>query len=312
MIPLYKPDISEADIQAISDTLRSGNLTTGTVVQEFEEEFATFVGIKHAIAVDSLTNGYLLVLDLLTPHSLVMPSATYISMANIPKKMGMKIQFKDEWIAGRDYVIQTDKGDIVDSAHLLEKDICKKNPDAIWLFSLHATKLITSGTGGMICTNSDDFANHLKVMRNSGRLKTSRGFDYVVTEAGWNFYMSDIQAALGLSQLRRYDELMKLRDECYETYQKYLKPNKYDRRTKYIYQIWVENIYGFADYMRDKGIAVSKHFTPIHTQPAFSTNQSLRDSEVLSEHLASIPYYPRLPEKDIEIVSKAINEWRTR
>lgn len=309
-IPLYKPDISEEDISAVTDVLRAGKLTTGDTVRQFEKEFAEFVGAPYALAVDSLTSGFLLVLDLLCPSRASMPSATYVSMANALKKFNTAITWRDEWVCGRAYPIETDKGTIWDSAHELEKNICQKDKTGYWLFSTHATKLITTGTGGVICVFSEDEYNVLKLLRDSGRVRTARNFNYSVLFPGWNFYQSDIHAALGLSQLRRYDELMQKRDECFATYQKYLVPKKLDTRTKYLYQIFVDDALKLADHLKSKGIQVSRHFTPLHTQSAFATGQKLPTTEYLSEHLLSIPYFPNMEEEDIKKVSEEINTWR--
>lgn len=310
MIPLYRPDISEADIQAVTDVLRDGKLTTGDTVAQFEKEFAEFVGAPYALATDSLTNAFVILLDLLCPTYATLPSATYVSMANTLKKFNIQTVFKDEWICGRAYKIETDKGTIWDSAHELVPNICSRDNTGYWLFSTHATKLITTGTGGMIALFSEDEYNILKTLRDSGRIRTARKFNYTVFYPGWNCYQSDIHAALGLSQLRRYDELMSARDECYQTYQKYLKPDSRDRRTRYLYQIWANDILGLSDHLRSLDIQVSKHFTPIHTQPAFQTNYRLPNTEEMCAHLLSIPYYPHMLEEDIQKVSEAINTWR--
>jgi dTDP-4-amino-4,6-dideoxygalactose transaminase len=162
----------------------------------------------------------------------------------------------------------------------------------------------------MIALYSEDEYNILKTLRDSGRIRTARKFNYTVFYPGWNFYQSDIHAALGLSQLRRYDSLMTARDECFGTYQKYLKQDSRDKRTKYLYQIWVEDAIGLADYLKENGVQVSKHFTPIHTQPAYQPSPKLPFTELMCEHLLSIPYYPYMEEEDIKKVSELINNWR--
>lgn len=311
-IPLYKPNITEEDVNAVADVLRSGKLTTGEKVREFEKEFAEYVGAPYALAVDSLTSGWVLLLDFLTPSYVEMSAATYISMPNAVKKFGIPIRFYDEFLAGEPIPMYTDKGTVYDSAHWIDRDVCRRDTNAYWLFSTHATKIITTGTGGVICLFSEDQYNALRVLRDSGRLRSARGFDYIVYEAGWNFYMSDVQAALGLSQLQRIDKLIAARDDNYSAYQRYLNPHHRDRRTRYIYQVWVNRALVFADAMKAQGIQVSKHFTPVHTQPAFNTpGIRLPKTEEACAHLISIPYYPYMADDDMKTVATAINYWRS-
>ena len=310
MIPLLRPPINKDDIKAVTDQLKSGMLVGGGKVAEFEKEFAEYVGCKYAIAVNGLTNGYCVVLDMLKPTEINLPSATYISMANMPKKLGVNITFRDEWIAGKAYIIPTDKGLIIDSAHEIDRDICKGNPDAIWLFSFHATKLLSTGKGGMICTNSKPQADFMRSIADNGRLYGNYKFDYVVHNAGWNFYMSDLTAALGLSQLRRLDETNKKRDKVKEMYDKHLVSDPRDNWSRYIYQVWIDDFPIFFRQTKLAGIQVSKHFNPIHKQPLYFTNQKLPVTEEYAEHLISIPFYADMTGEEVYLVSKFINNWR--
>jgi len=312
MIPLMRPSITKPDAELVSERLQSGLLSMGDKVQEFEEKFAEYVGAKYAIATDSLTSGLVAVVDMLEPTSCNIPTCTFISVANTLKKFNVPIQFRDEWVAGDYYLIATDKGDIIDSAHVLERDVCKKEPEAIWLFSFHSTKLLTTGKGGMITTNSKEQANFLRTMVNNGRIYANNTYEYVVHTTGWNFYMTDIAAILGLAQLERLDETNKRRDEVIALYKKYLKPHKLDRVSRYIYQVHIDNFRGFKKVAKENDIQVSKHFNPIHLHPAFRVHAKFKDSEYLAAHLISIPFYPDMKEEDIKKVSKVINQWRIK
>ena len=310
MIPLLKPPINKDDIKAVVEQMESGMLVGGKKVKEFEDEFAEYVGCKYAIATNGLTNGYCVVLDMLKPTQINLPSATYVSMANMPKKFNINITFRDEWIAGRAYPIYTDKGLLIDSAHEIDRDICKRSPDATWLFSFHATKLLSTGKGGMICTNSKPQADFMRSITDNGRLYGNYKFDYVVHNAGWNFYMSDLTAALGLSQLRKLDETNAKRDKVKEMYDKHLISDKRDNWSRYIYQVWIENFPMFLQQAKAVGIQVSKHFNPIHRQPLYFTNRRMPISEEYSEHLISIPFYADMDGGDVYKVANFINNWR--
>lgn len=311
-VPFYKPEITTEDLFEVSKQLSSGKLTTGERVKEFEEEFAKFIGAPYCVAVNSLTNGYLMVLDMLNPIAANIPSATFVSMANMLKKMGVTIQFRDEWITGREYVIRTDKGDIIDSAHVIERDIFKKNPDAFWLFSFHSTKILTTLTGGMIATASEDQANFLRTIRDNGRLIGSFSPDYVVHNIGWEFEMSDVQAALGLSQLSRLDETIRKRANIRNEYKNELHVDEKDRFSQYCIQVWVDNQRDFVTYMKNNGVQVSKHFNPIHLQPAYYNNLNLPVTQSFANHLVSIPYFNEISDGEISNVSELIYQWRKK
>lgn len=305
-----RPNITKEDAELVSERLQSGLLVMGDKVEEFENMFAEYVGAKYAVAVESLTSGFVAVVDMLEPTVANLPTCTYVSMANTLKKFNVNITFRDEWIAGKEYIIPTDKGNIVDSAHNVEKDICKKSPESIWLFSFHATKLIATGKGGMIVTNSKPQADFLRTLIHDGRIYANNTYEYVVHNAGWNAYMTDIEAILGIEQLKRFDKTNKRRDEVIELYKKYLKPHQYDKPSRYIYQVYIDNFNGFKEVAKENGIQVSKHFNPIHLQPAFRVNGKFDYSVAMAQHLISIPFYPSMKEEDIKFVSQIINDWR--
>jgi len=310
-IPLLRPPITKEDIEAVTKQLEAGQLSGGKIVRDFEDAFAEYVGAPHCIAVDSLTSGFLAVLDMLGPSAASLPTATYVSMANTLKKMGVSIQFRDGWIAGNAYPILTDKGTIMDSAHALRRDICLQDKKSIWLFSFHATKLLATGKGGMIATFSKEQAEFLKRIVNNGRIYANNTFEFVVHNAGWNTYMSDIEASLGLSQLKRLDETNKRRDEVKKLYDKYLKSHPKDNWSRYIYQVWIENFPAFYQECEKRQIQVSKHFNPIHLQPAFFTRGSFPQATEAAAHLISIPFWADMSEEQIKTVSELVNQWRS-
>lgn len=302
-IPFYKPSITDNDIASVTAVLRSGNLTTGETVKQFEDEFASYIGAPYCIATNSLTSGYLLLLDLLTPRAVNLPSATYVSMANVPHKMGIKIEFRDEWSAGHAYEIYTDKGTIVDSAHEVVKGGYKSGQ--LWLYSFHSTKLLTTAQGGMIATDSKDFADTLRSMRSDGRLKGLGS--YIVREPGWNLYLSDVQAALGLSQLRRLDEKIAERERIAKKYEELL-PGVWT--SQYLVQAKVKSARLCMEQLRGQ-VEIQQHFPPIHLQPAYVGAWNLPQTTQLSTQIISLPFYEGMSDEDINQVAENIKVWRT-
>jgi len=309
-IPLLRPPITKEDAKAVSKQLLSGNLATGTEVAKLEKEFADYVGSKYAVAVDSCTSGFISVLTLLKPSKLSMPTATYVSMANVAKLMGVEIEFYDGWVAGSFYKIETDKGVIMDSAHVIDRNITKENEEAIWVFSFHATKLLATGKGGMITTNSKEQYNFLKTLVNNGRVYGNNTFEFTVHTPGWNFYMADTTAALALNQIRRLDYTNKKRDKVKEIYDKYLIPHELDNWSRYIYQVWIDDFASFYRRAKQEGIQVSKHFNPIHKQPAFYTKHKFFCAEEFAAHMISIPFWADMKESQVKRVAEFINKER--
>jgi len=310
MIPLLRPSITKEDAKAVYDRLLTGRLSGGAIVEELEEAFAEYVGAKYAVAVDSCTYGFLAVLDLLNPTKATLPTATFVSMANSLVKRDVDIEFQDGWIAGNFYEIETDKGTIVDSAHALDEGITENNSEAIWLFSFHATKLLATGKGGMITTNSKEQYNFLKTSVNNGRVYGNNTFEFTVHNPGWNSYMSDITACLALSQLKRIDKTNKKRDEVKKVYEKYLITDERDNWSRYIYQVYIDDFKQFYKESRMAGIQVSKHFNPIHLQPAFDVGEEFPYAEGMANHMISIPFYADMKESEVKIVSEFINNYR--
>ena len=311
MIPLMRPSIDESDIEAVAKQLKSGSLTGGTKVREFEKAFAEYVGAPYCVAVDTLTNGFVALIDMLSPSMANIPTATFISIANTLKKFNIPIQFRDGWIAGKEYEIFTDKGVIMDSAHALDRKICLKDKNAIWMFSFHSTKLLATGRGGMIAFFSEEQANFFRMLINNSRIYANNTFEYTVHIPGWNFYMSDIEAALGISQLEKLDETNRKRDEVKKLYDKYLVPDKKDSWSRYVYQVWIENFSAFYKECQKEKIQVSKHFNPIHLQPAFALPVGrFPQAERASQCMISIPFWANMSEEQVKEVSRLINQWR--
>lgn len=310
MIPFYKPEITQQDIDAVVSVMKSGYISEGQEVEKFEKEFAKFVGAKYAVVTDSETSALMLLLDFLEVSQVNMPTATYVSMPAAVVKMGMKLTLNDNWHVGGVIPIFTDKGIIYDSAHLVERDICNRDKNGYWLFSLHATKIVTAGHGGVIAINSKHEYEHLKRLKDSCRIRRADKFEYTVPMVGWNMEFTDIQAALGRSQLGRLDQTIQRRGKLLDVFRGKIESNPNDIFSQYLVQVFVKNRIGFTRFADKNNIEISRHFIPVHTQPAFHANDRLPNSEYLSEHLVSIPYFLSITDKEIDQVCTMVNQWR--
>ena len=237
-VKFHIPSVGKEEEDAVLEVLRSGWLTTGKKVREFEENFATFVGAKHAIAVSSATAGLFLSLKALGVDNLSYVATTpytFISTAEVIEWCGTTPSFFDveedtynidinkitNWkfkaiipvhIAGVKCDMEAlyekfpESAIVEDCAHYFPSKFDGRSKTAV--YSFYATKSITTGEGGMIVTNDDDLAKHIRVLLNHG-IKQST-FDrytsaknkwyYEVEELGYKFNMMDLSAALGVVQ----------------------------------------------------------------------------------------------------------------
>ncbi|MCK4550333.1 MAG: DegT/DnrJ/EryC1/StrS family aminotransferase [Candidatus Aenigmarchaeota archaeon] len=245
MIPISKPLISENEINSVSNVLSSGDLTQGRKVQEFEDCFAQYLDVKHAVAVNSGTAALhlsLVALGLKKGDEVITTPFTFAATANSILYCGAKPVFVD--INPQTFNIDVDRieekitnntkgilpvhlyGQPCDLGRLLEisrannifmlEDCCqahgaeydgkKVGSFATGAFSFYPTKNMTTGEGGIISTNDVSFADKLRVLRNHGQSK----YGYC-TELGYNYRMTDFSAAMGVEQLKKLDTFNKLR-----------------------------------------------------------------------------------------------------
>lgn len=307
-IPFFRPSIGEEEIEAVKEVMKSGHLTLGQKVKEFEEKFSEYVGHPYCVATNSLTNGYLLVLDYLKPKWVDMPSMTFVSMANIPRLLGIKIAFRDEICMGRAYDIMTDELTIVDSAHHLERNLCKNNV-MFWLFSFYANKLMTTGgEGGMIVCPNEESYKHFMEVRDCGLIHGKYSWDYTVEKPGWYTYMTDFNAAMGIVQLERLDTMNLARKALVLDYNKLLGEKN---TSLHLYTIAVDERDKFIEYMKENNVQVSVHYKPIHLQPAYANCKAvLPKTETIAKLIVSLPLYPDLKLSELRYICDLVNEWR--
>lgn len=257
-VPITKPSLTEEEARAPFDSIKSGWVTQGPKVAEFEKAVATYVGAKHGIATTSCTTGLHLALASIgigPGDEVICPSFTFIASANAILYTGATVVFceidprtfnLDPADAEKRITKRTKAIMPVDQIGLAcdigaVNDIAKKHgllvvEDAApaigesyqgrkvgsnahqTVFSFHPRKVITTGEGGMITTDDDQLADRARKLRAHGmsvsdldRHKADRVIIEEYPELGFNYRMTDIQASIGLVQLRRLDELLRLR-----------------------------------------------------------------------------------------------------
>lgn len=260
-IPLALPGISETDIEAAARVMRSGNLVQGAEVSALEKEIADYLGVRYAVAASSGTATLHLALAALgvgPGDEVIVPAFSFVATANVVEIVGARCRFVD--IEADTFNIDVSKFeenitprtkavipvhefglacDIAKLAEIAEKHNVPVIEDAacalgarengrftgsfgrIGSFSLHPRKAVTSGEGGILTTGDEQLANSFRVLRNHG-IKTKDGrTDFVA--AGFNYRMTDFQAALVRGQFARLDEIIDRRARLAAVYFEELK-----------------------------------------------------------------------------------------
>src|SRR5947207_2247683 len=209
-IPFYKPSIGDDEINEVVDTLRSGWLTTGPKTKQFEQEFAAYIARKHAVALNSCTAALHLALDPIGRQIEQTNGGDIPTMPSPPAPLpsdgrGLRRTLPDQGGEGR-WLSVGSSADIT-------------------CFSFYANKTITTGEGGMACTNNDEYADRMRIMslhgisRDAWKRFTAEGsWYYEIIAPGFKYNLTDIASAIGVHQLRKADELHRKRTALAQLY----------------------------------------------------------------------------------------------
>jgi len=254
-IPLSAPDVGEAEIEAVVSVLRSGRLSLGPRLEEFEHCIATYIGVPHAVAVSSGTAGLhlcLLALGIGAGDEVLVPSFTFIAAANAIRFVGATPVFVDidpvtlnidpekisaavtqrtrAILAVHTFGVPAEMEPLLALARkhnlLVVEDACEAlgaefagqkvgSFGDAGVFAFYPNKQITTGEGGMIVTRNAQLAARLRALRNQGRTGGD-WFDH--QELGYNYRLSELACALGLAQMQRIESILALREQAARTY----------------------------------------------------------------------------------------------
>jgi UDP-4-amino-4,6-dideoxy-N-acetyl-beta-L-altrosamine transaminase len=371
MIPYGRQSISEEDIQAVVDVLRSDFLTQGPTVPAFEKSVADYCGTQHAIAVNSATSALhlaCLALDV-GPQDVVWTSPiTFAASANCALYCGATVDFVDidpdtgnlsvERLAEklRKAEAENKLPKVVIPVHLcgLSCDMAaihalsrqygfKIIEDAshaigarykgepvgscrysdIVVFSFHPVKIITTGEGGMALTNDTEVAKKVRLLRSHGITRDAEDMThepdgpwyYQQVALGFNYRMTDIQAALGLSQMQRLDGFVERRHLLAERYDALLAGlpvvipchHEDSYSSLHLYVIRIRQDQGCRNrrqvftYLQQHGIGVNVHYIPLYAHPYYQRMGFNPDDYPMAnqyyEEAISLPLYPDMSEQ---------------
>lgn len=327
MIPYAKPHIDNADRKAVDRVLHTTSLTQGSKVREFEDAICEYTGAKYCVAFNSGTSALhaaYLAVDV-DDCTIVMNPVTFVATANMAKVAGAEVFFRDKNPGGVDWVSMHyagryhGPGIIEDACHALGSDSpygkvgnCGGGTK-ITVFSTHAIKNITTGEGGLATTNDSALHTEMKLLSSHGR---SNG---AMLEMGYNYRMTDIQAALGISQLKKID---KFRDDKLKTYYDYdyafweaglyhnMDQSWYSVTNYHLYVIETDNRDKLAQHLLERGIQTRVHYPPVHLQPYWGGKKgTCPKAEAFADRCLSLPLWVGMKRKTQDYIIESVKEF---
>lgn len=292
--------------------------SSGKFVERFEEAFAKWSGNKYAVAVASGTAAIETAVWALRLKEISIPTGTIISCYLGAVRAGAKVVLHDNVRVNRENIMachlfgdfDSSTGDkIVDDLSQFWQPIEVKD---VGCYSLFANKLITSGEGGIIVTNREEVYARARYYRNL----CHSGERFVHFHAGYNFRMSNIQAAVGLAQLEQIEHFTEIKQRNRDLYLKHLPPavqSKFNVTVPWMYLVrTAQDAKWMVHKMMERGIECRRFFAPIHKQPFLADTEYAKSNfpiaEDLWEHAFYLPSGLTLTEKEVIRVCGALRE----
>ena len=376
--------ISDEDIQAVVETLKSDYLTQGPKIGEFEQNFANYLGCQYACMVSNGTAALHLcamALGIQPGDKVITTPITFVASANGFRYQGAEIVFCD--IDPKTFLMDLDKLEhilkaspkgtykavvpvdfagypideerlrklaneygfaiVVDACHApggsyidskgVKQMVGNCHYADLTCFSFHPVKHIATGEGGVVTTNRKDLYDKVALFRTHGITKNPElltqndgGWYYEMQDLGYNYRITDFQAALGISQLKRLDWSIQRRNEIAHKYDEAFKgtsvktPHRAENITHafhlYIIQVDTDKRKGLYDYLRANKIFAQVLYIPAHTMPYYKQYGwkagDLPVAEEYYRHCLALPMYPTLTEEEQEYVIEKVKEFITK
>lgn len=376
-IPLSHPDITDAEIRAVVTTLKSGRLSIGPQVEEFERLVARRAGRTHGIAVSSGTAGLhlgMLALGIKPGDEVITPAFSFVASANCIEYVGAKPVFVDcdpRTLNMRPEDVEaaiTDKtraivgvevfgnpAGMMDLARIATKHEIPMLEDAceglggklgsepigkfgrIAVFGFYPNKQITTGEGGMIVTNDDRCADLCRSLRNQGRyvtpssprlgpISSELGTWLDHQQLGYNYRMAEINASLGVAQIKRLDQLIEARQRIAQMYMRRLMGNPdiiLPTIDPDVFMSWFVFVVRLSDRytgeerdwiiegLRRHDVGASNYFPPIPLLPHYRRKYGYKPgdfpvAESVSQRTLALPFFPSMTEREVDLVCQTL------
>lgn len=382
MIPYGRQEITQADVDAVVEVLRSDFLTQGPAVPKFEQVVAQHCGACHAVAVNSATSALhmaCLALGLGPGDWLWTTPITFVASANCGLYCGAQVDFVDidyrtynlcpERLAAK-LALAEQQGRlpkvvvpvhlcgqpcdmaaihalsqrygfkiIEDASHAIggrykgEPIGCGRYSD-ITVLSFHPVKIVTTAEGGMALTNDAELAHKMGLLRSHGITREPQHMThapdgpwyYQQIDLGFNYRMTELQAALGVSQMTRLDDYVARRHVIAARYEALLEglpvvrpwqhPDGYSGLHLYVVRLQLDRMVSshreVFEALRERGVGVNLHYIPVHTQPYYQRmgfcSGDFPQAELYYAEAISLPMYPGLTESQQDAVVQVLRE----
>jgi perosamine synthetase len=359
-IPVAEPVLTGNELAYVSDCITSGWVSSiGQYVTRFEQEFAHFCGAKHGIATSNGTTALHLALAVLgigPGDEVIVPSLTFVATASTVVYTGAKPVFADSeprtWNLDPDDVARkitpatraiipvhiyghpADMDAIKAVAREHNLSIIEDAAEAhgaeykgqrvggigqMGAFSFYGNKIVTTGEGGMLVTNDDDLADKARQLRDHAMSPTRR---YWHPTIGYNYRLTNIQAALGVAQMERIEEFIARKRAIAARYCELLHGTP--GLSMPVEEPWAKNVYWMFSMLVDENLGISRDdlmihlktrgvdsrpfFYPIHTMPPYATGHPLPVAERVARQGINLPSSVALTDDDIRRIVRAIHE----
>ena len=374
-LPFALPDTDDGEIDGVAEAIRSGWITTGPKTHQFEAEFAAAVGATHAIAVNSCTAAMHLALEaigLQRGDEVITTPYTFAATAEVVRYfdarpvlvdidercLNMCADLLEDAITGRTKAIipvhiaglpadldairevagRHGLPVIEDAAHAFPtkyKGRMVGSLSELTCFSFYATKTLTTGEGGMICTEDDALAERCRIMALHGISKdawkryTAEGsWYYEIIAPGYKYNMTDVAAAMGLAQLHKAERMWQRRQEIAAQFNQAFSDLPqlqipYDRADcqhawhLYMLRLNLEQMRigraEFVEELKHLNIGVSVHFIPLHIHPYYRETYGYRSEDFPVAYREyqreiSLPIYSKMSDADVRDVIEAVTQ----
>ena len=365
-IPLSAPHIAEADIEAVVAVLRGPRLSLGPKLEEFEESLARYVGVPYGVALSSGTAGLhlgLAALGIGEDDEVIVPSFTFIAAAHAVLYQRARPVFADidpctlnltpesvaraitprtrAIIAVHTFGHPADLDPILDIAarHGLRviEDACEAlgaeyggrkagGLGDLGVFGFYPNKPITTGEGGMVVTRDRHLAETIRALRNQGRQPADGWLDHSLL--GYNYRLSDINCALGISQMKRIDSILARRENRAACYHEHLRtipgltlPLLQAAKGRVCWFVFVVRLPAWCTeedrdrvvgFMAARGIGCGRYFAPLHRQPLYAAyagrDCDLTITEQVAPRAVALPFFNRITDDEIAEVCLTLRE----
>lgn len=368
-IPFHKPHITEDEIDAVADVLKKGWLSMGPKTIQFEEAFRGKIGTSHAVSLNSGTAALHLALraiGLKQADEVILPTNTFIACAEVVTYFNarpvlcdieedthnMDVACLEKLITDRTQAIMPvhfggqpcDMNEIFDIANQYNLKVVEDAAHALpsfyknrmigtighlTCFSFYNTKTLSTGEGGMVTTDNDDYACDIRINRLHGiskdfwdRYGPKGSWYYEVVSNGNKYNTTDISSALGLVQLEKLDWMRDRRADIARRYTEAFRETRVitpvirpDRQTSWhLYIIKVNNRDELIEKLKAENIGTSVHFIPVHKHPFYRDNYGYQNhkypiANLVFERSLSLPIYPGMTDDEVDYVIEKVLQY---